>query len=64
MSSERVILADGEAEQALIPGVAPVSQTARDLGRARMLRDMRRAHLPLWRGSLFDDCARAQRELL
>lgn len=64
VTTERDHLADGEVEQAIIPGCAPVSASARAIARERQLRALRRGHnLPMAAGGLFDDVARAQQDL-
>ncbi|HEY5409917.1 MAG TPA: hypothetical protein VIJ94_04235 [Caulobacteraceae bacterium] len=61
--AELVRLADGEATQALIPGVEPVSAAARDLAALQARKAARRGHAALPSGGLFDETARAQQEL-
>lgn len=61
--TERVTLADGQADQTLIPGVAAVPLQARQLDTLRAHREARRLHAPMPSGGLFDDVARAQQEL-
>jgi len=62
-SSEPVTLADGAADQSLIPGVAPVPLTARQLAAERQRRDTRHGHAPLPCGGLWDETAQRQRSL-
>lgn len=60
---EAVHLVDGAADQALVPGVAPVPAGARQLAAHRARREARRGDAPLPSGGLFDETARAQQEL-
>jgi len=62
-ASEPVALADGEAAQSLIQGVAPIDPNARDLAALRKRRDARRGHAPLPDGGLFDTEAQRQQHL-
>lgn len=55
MASEPVTLADGAADQSLIPGVAPVPLTARQLDAERRRREQRHGHAPLPCGGLWDE---------
>ena len=61
--AERVTLADGAALQCLIPGVAAVPDTARDVAALERARLMRRGSAPLPPGGLFDLTGRSQQEL-
>lgn len=61
--SEPLPLADGVADQTLIPGVAPVPLTTRQLEAERQRRDTRRTHAPLPCGGLWDETAQRQQEL-
>lgn len=61
--AETVTLADGAADQSLIPGVAPVPLTARQLEAERNRRDTRHGHAPLPCGGLWDETSINQREL-
>lgn len=63
LETETVRLANGEAAQALVPGVAPVAQVARDLAALELQRHRSRGAGPLPSGGLFDECARAQQDL-
>lgn len=63
MTTERVTLDDGEADQALIPGVAPIRPAARDIAALDAARRRRRCHGELPAGGLFDETARAQTSL-
>jgi len=56
-ASESVTLADGAADQSLIPGVAPVPLTARQIDQERQRRDTRHGHAPLPCGGLWDETA-------
>jgi hypothetical protein len=60
---ESVRLVDGEADQALIPGVAPVSRAGQDLAAHIRKREARRGDAPPPAGGLFDETARNQQEL-
>lgn len=62
-SSEPFTLADGAADQSLIPGVAPVPLTARQLDQERQRRDTRHGHAPLPCGGLWDETAQRQGSL-
>jgi hypothetical protein len=62
-ASEPVTLADGAADQSLIPGVAPVALTARQVEAERKRRDMRRGHADLPCGGLWDETAHRQGSL-
>lgn len=63
MHSERVILADGPADQILVPGVDPVSVSARQISDLITSRGRRRGQAPLPSGSLWDDVGRSQQDL-
>lgn len=63
MASEPVTLADGAADQSLIPGVAPVPLSARQLATERQRRDTRHGHAPLPCGGLWDETAQRQGSL-
>lgn len=63
MASEPVTLADGAADQSLIPGVAPVPLSARQLDDERRRREQRHGHAPLPCGGLWDETAQRQTEL-
>jgi hypothetical protein len=63
MASESVTLSDGAADQSLIPGVAPVPLTARQLAQERARREARHGHAPLPCGGLWDETAQRQSEL-
>ena len=60
---EPVQLANGRALQALIPGVAPLRQSAADIEREIRRRDARHGSDSMPAGGLFDDVARAQQSL-
>ncbi len=62
-ASEPVTLADGAADQSLIPGVAPVALSARQLDAERQRREQRHGHAPLPCGGLWDETSINQREL-
>ena len=62
-STETITLADGPAEQALVPGVAPGALVARQVAAERGRREARRDHQPMRAGGLFDQVARDQLEL-
>lgn len=62
-ASEPVTLADGAADQSLIPGVAPVPLSARQIDQERNRREQRHGHAPLPCGGLWDETAIAQQEL-
>jgi hypothetical protein len=57
LASEPVTLADGAADQSLIPGVAPVPLTARQCEQERRRREARRGHAALPCGGLWDETA-------
>lgn len=61
--AESVTLADGPADQALIPGVAPVPLSARQLAAEQARREQRRGAAPLPCGGLWDETAQQQQEL-
>lgn len=63
MASERILLADGPAEQMLAPGVMPIPLTQRQLADERQRRDARRHNGALPCGGLFDETAKAQGSL-
>ena len=63
MSVEPVTLADGVADQVMIPGVAPVAFSARQIAQEAKRRAGRRGTAPLPSGGLFDDTARLQQDL-
>ena len=63
MKTEPVRLADGDALQALVPGVEPVAQARRDLATLQASRVARRGSAPLPSGGLFDETAIRQQEL-
>jgi len=56
-ASESVTLADGAADQSLIPGVAAVPLTARQLAQERARREARRGAAGLPCGGLWDETA-------
>jgi hypothetical protein len=56
-ASETVTLADGAADQSLIPGVAAVPLTARELAQERARREARRGAAGLPCGGLWDETA-------
>jgi hypothetical protein len=56
-ASETVTLADGAADQSLIPGVAPVPLTARQIAQERQRREARRGAAGLPCGGLWDETA-------
>lgn len=60
--SEPVRLADGVADQRLIPGVEPVSQAQRSIAAELRRRQAQRGAEPM-RGGLFDEQARSQGDL-
>lgn len=62
-ASEPVTLADGAADQSLIPGVAPVPLSARQLEAERNRREQRQGHAPLPCGGLWDETAQRQGSL-
>ena len=62
-ASEPVTLADGAADQSLIPGVAPVPLSARQLEAERQRREQRHGHAPLPCGGLWDETAQRQGSL-
>ena len=64
MATERLRLADGEHDQTLVPGVAPVTTTARDLAALEVRRAARRVHGAPPKGGLFDETGRDQLWLL
>ncbi len=64
MATERVKLADGVFAQQLIPGVEPLSKTAKAIARKRKARTLRRLHLPLPEDSLFNGTERDSQELI
>ena len=61
--TEIVRLSDGEAVQALVPGVEPVSLATRQMEALRRERADKRQNQPMQAGGLFDDVARAQQSL-
>jgi hypothetical protein len=61
--SEPVTLADGTADQSLIPGVAAIPLTARQLAQERARREARRGAAGLPCGGLWDETAQAQGSL-
>ena len=61
--SETVTLADGRADQGLIPGVAAVPLTARQLAQERARREARRGAAGLPCGGLWDETAQRQGSL-
>lgn len=63
MASEPVHLADGAADQSLIPGVAPVPLAARQIASETARRAQRQGHAPLPCGGLWDETAINQQEL-
>ena len=63
MASEPVTLADGAADQSLIPGVAPVALSARQIDQERRRREQRHSHAPLPCGGLWDETAQRQGSL-
>ena len=62
-ASESVTLADGRADQSLIPGVAAVPLTARQLAQERARREARRGTAGLPCGGLWDETAMNQGSL-
>lgn len=60
---EPVDLADGEALQSLVPGVAPVPLARRQCEQEARRRETRRGQAALPAGSLWDETARDQQEL-
>ncbi len=56
-ASEPVTLADGAADQSLIPGVAPVALAARQCEQDRRHREACRGHAALPDGGLRDETA-------
>lgn len=60
---EAVILHDGPEAQHLVPGVAPVPLSLREVSCERARRAARRGDAPLPAGGLFDDTARLQQDL-
>lgn len=63
MACERILLADGPAEQMLAPGVAPIPLSQRQLAAERQRRDTRRTHNALPCGGLWDETAQRQGSL-
>jgi hypothetical protein len=63
IASESVTLADGAADQSLIPGVAAVPLTARQLAQERQRREARRGAAGLPCGGLWDETAMNQGSL-
>lgn len=63
VASESVTLADGAADQCLVPGVAPVPMSLRMIDEERARRDTRRNHAPLPSGGLWDDTAHRQTDM-
>lgn len=61
-AAEPILLHDGPELQHLVPGVAPVPLTRRQLAQEAQRRAARRGDAPL-PGGLFDDVARAQQDL-
>jgi hypothetical protein len=62
-ATERVQLLDGEADQCLVPGVAPVPLALRQCEQEAKRRQARRLGNTLPAGGLFDETARAQADL-
>ena len=62
-ATERVHLLDGEADQCLVPGVAPVPLALRQCEQEAKRRQARRLGNTLPAGGLFDETARAQADL-
>lgn len=62
-AAETVQLHDGPELQNLVPGVAPVPLTARQLAQERQRRETRRGHAPLPCGGLWDETAMNQGSL-
>lgn len=60
---EVIDLADGPADQFVVPTVEPVSHAARQIAQERQRRAARHGASPLPVGGLFDETARAQQEL-
>ncbi len=60
---EPILLHDGPELQHLVPGVAPVAPTVRQLAQEAQRRLSRRGAAPLPSGGLFDDAARLQQDL-
>jgi hypothetical protein len=63
IASESVTLADGAADQSLIPGVAAVPLSARELAQERARREARRGAAGLPCGGLWDETAMNQGSL-
>ncbi len=63
IEAETVTLHDGPELQHLVPGVAPVALTVRQLAQEAQRRAGRRGDAPLPSGGLFDDVARLQQDL-
>lgn len=61
--AEPVTLADGPADQVLIPGVAVVPATVRQLAHEQARRDGRRGSAALPCGGLWDETSQNQQEL-
>jgi hypothetical protein len=61
--AETVRLADGEALQTLIPGVAAIRPAVREIAALEARRAARRGWEPLPSGSLFDEVAARQQDL-
>lgn len=61
--TEKARLANGVADQGLIPGVEPVSETARSIAERLRAKQARRGHAALPEGGLFDETAKAQQDL-
>ena len=60
---ERMALANGEAVQALVPGVEPITPSARAMDVLAKRRAMARRFEPMPAGGLFDEVAKAQPDL-
>lgn len=63
IETEIVHLATGEAAQALVPGVRPITAAERALAALVASRARRRGNSPLPEGGLFDETARNQQEM-
>lgn len=63
MTTEPVTLADGAADQSLVPGVAPVPLALRQVQAERERREQRHGHAPLPCGGLWDETSQRQQEL-
>lgn len=61
--SERIDLADGPADQFVVPTVDPVSHAARQIAQERSRRAARQGASPLPSGGLWDETFHHQQEL-